>query len=148
MPRGFCLDTTILLHRAQDRRLHEGEALGSLFIRMASSSTPKNSNQQCSAACSSCSDNRPDLIFQNFPVDEKLKRIWNQKVTPIDSKFASHLTLLLVKRTSGCIIDHALLNGRICCDEDTADPQDDLYENSIFLLNVHVHMKLENNASQ
>ena len=41
---------------------------------MASSSKQKNSSHKCCAAvlCNNRSDNRPDLIFHNFPLDENL----------------------------------------------------------------------------
>ena len=67
--------------------------------------------------------------FLNFPEDEKLKRIWVQKMTRGDSKFAStNLTLLFCRTLSEKdfrLHYYALLYGTICCDEE--DLQDDLY---------------------
>ena len=57
---------------------------------MASSTKQKNSSHKCCAAvlCNNRSDNRPDLIFHNFPLDENLKKIWDQK-----KKIASNSSL-------------------------------------------------------
>ena len=57
---------------------------------MASSSKQKNSSHKCCAAvlCNNRSDNRPDLIFHNFPLDENLKKIWDQ-----NKKIASNSSL-------------------------------------------------------
>ena len=62
---------------------------------MASSSEQKNSGHKCCAAvlCNNRSDNRPDLIFHNFPLDENLKKIWDQKMKRGDKKFASNSSL-------------------------------------------------------
>ena len=62
---------------------------------MASSSKPKNSSHKCCAAalCSNRSDNRPDLIFHNFPLDERLRKIWDQKMKRGDKKFVSNASL-------------------------------------------------------
>ena len=57
------------------------------LINMASSSKQKNSSYKCCAAvlCNNRSDNRPDLIFQNFPLDENLKKVRDQKIKRGDS---------------------------------------------------------------
>ena len=49
---------------------------------MVSSSKQKNSSHKCCAAvlCNNRLNNRPDLIFHNFPLDEKLPKIWDQKM--------------------------------------------------------------------
>ena len=62
---------------------------------MASSSKQKNLSHKCCAAalCNNRSDNRPDLIFHNFPLDENLKKIWDQKMKRGDKKFASNSSL-------------------------------------------------------
>ena len=62
---------------------------------MASSSKQKNLSHKCCAAalCDNRSDNRPDSIFHNFPLDENLKKIWDQKMKRGDKKFASNSSL-------------------------------------------------------
>ena len=65
------------------------------LINMASSSKQKNSSYKCCAAflCNNRSDNRPDLIFHNFPLDESLKKIRDQKIKRGDKKCASNSSL-------------------------------------------------------
>ena len=65
------------------------------LINMASSSKQKNSSYNCCAAalCTNRSDNRPDLICHNFPLDENLKKNRNQKMKRGDKKFASNSSL-------------------------------------------------------
>ena len=62
---------------------------------MASSSKPKNSSHKCCAAAlrSNRSENRPDLIFHSFPVDERLRKIWDQKMKRGDKKNCSNTSL-------------------------------------------------------
>ena len=62
---------------------------------MASSSKQKNSSHKCCAAalCNNRSGNRPDIIFHNFPLDEKLKKIWDQKMKRGDKKCVSNSSL-------------------------------------------------------
>jgi len=62
---------------------------------MASSSKQKNLSHKCrvAALCNNLSDNRPDLNFHNFPLDEKLKKIWDQKMKRGDKKFSSNSSL-------------------------------------------------------
>ncbi|CAH3112515.1 unnamed protein product, partial [Porites lobata] len=57
---------------------------------MASSSKQMNSSHKYCAAvlCNNRSDNRPDLIFHNFPLNKNLKKIWDQK-----KKIASNSSL-------------------------------------------------------
>ena len=64
------------------------------IVNMASSSKQRNSSHKCCAAalCNNRSDNRQDLIFHNFPLDEKLKKIWDQ-MNHGDKKFASNSSL-------------------------------------------------------
>ena len=106
----------VLIHRYSLRpEVAWKRASGSPFINMSSSSTPKNSNHKCCAACGNCSDNRADLIILNFPEDEKLKRIWVQKMTRGDSKFASTTSLFsfakhLVKRLPTALLCTVIWN--------------------------------------
>ena len=63
---------------------------------MASSSKQKNSCHKCCAAvlCNNRSDNRPDLIFHNFPLDENLgKKNWPR------TAHSSAVLNILVRRT-------------------------------------------------
>ena len=59
---------------------------------MASSSKQKNSSHKCWAAalCNNRSENPPDLIFHHFPLDDKLTKIWDQKMKRGDKKIASN----------------------------------------------------------
>ena len=52
------------------------------------------SHKCCSAAlCNNRSENRKDLIFHNFPLDENLRKIWSIKMRRGDKKFASNTSL-------------------------------------------------------
>ena len=78
------------------------------LINMASSSKQTNSSYNCCAAalCNNRSDNRPDLICHNFPLDENLKKNRDQKMKRGDKKFprtahSSAVLNILVRRTPG-----------------------------------------------
>ena len=52
------------------------------------------SHKCCSAAlCNNRSENRKDLIFHNFPLDESLRKIWSIKMRRGDKKFAWNTSL-------------------------------------------------------